>query len=119
MFSQVDTKLTAFIFHKGSPLKRVFDRGLDVLRENGVPRYLEQRWFGREVGKGGGSGSSETMVLSSGQVVLVFAVVGAAIAASAVVFVGEKVYDAAVKRKRKPSETGDGNRPSDSSLDLN
>ena len=79
IFARQKPIFNAIIVNKNSPLKPMFDLGTRFLRENGVIEQMLKDWTGGEIQEVDGV---EKMVLSPGQVILVYMVMGGAMCTS-------------------------------------
>jgi hypothetical protein len=89
-FNQFDT----LVFSRNSPVKSMFKLASSRIMESGAFHYLLQRWEGRGIPT---VTEVELMVLSGGQMILVFIVMALAFFMTFITFCGEAIY---VKIKR-------------------
>ena len=87
---------------KNSPLIPMFRRIQTDIIESGLMDYLALKWQGKGIPGSGGSGS-DLMILSVGQVVLIFIVMSCLFGVTAIVFILEvisKAIKVRLKRRR-------------------
>ena len=82
------------IFPLNSPLQPLFERVLAQVRERGVEFQLQRMWEGADIGHNHGA---ELMVLSGGQVILVFAVMGGSLVICSIMFCSEMAVNRLVQ----------------------
>lgn len=94
IFARGRPEFYTLIIPVNSPLKPILQRACSLLQEAGTMDYLLKAWEGKEIPQ---IGAVEVMVLTAGQVILIFFVVMAFFSCSMIVFCGEiirkKVYD--------------------------
>ena len=86
VFGREKSVFNAIIFTKNSPVAPVFRAGLRRLRERGVLQQLEQDWMGLAIESRTEFGK---LVLSPGQVVLVYVIMGVAVIGAIVALILE------------------------------
>ena len=95
IFGATKMKFTNLIFTKNSPLKPIFQKALAKTFERGQHERLVLEWEGRNVPSRQGS---ETMILSAGQVFLIFGILSLAMLASLICLVLELLHHRLSKR---------------------
>jgi hypothetical protein len=80
-------KYLAFPFN--SPLKVIFERTMTQARERGIQQNVQAQWFGGAINK---NLEVETMVLTLGQVIMIYALMLSVFVFCIVVFCGELIY---------------------------
>ena len=88
VFAKSKPKYDAIIFATNSPVKAVFDLGLRKLRESGTVSQLQVKWEGQKIIS---QSDVDKMILSPGQVILIYFIMGGAFALALVVFVMELI----------------------------
>ena len=86
VFGKERPKFDSLIFNHNSPLKPMFVRGTQHLIQTGVMNYLRDTYEGTFIPD---VSDAETMVLKSGQVILIFAIFFVAFFVSFSIFIFE------------------------------
>ena len=73
-FGHTKWRFNALIFHLNSPLVPMFNQGARYFREKGIEHQLHQKWIGFG-GQSEDPSTSETMILSPGQVFFAFCII--------------------------------------------
>ena len=92
MIDQKQPNADNIIFTKNSPLSPIFKVGSMKLWETGQMKNLEVKWFGKELQKKTPN-PLHTVVLSLGQAMLIFTMLGAAFAISLMILWIERTWD--------------------------
>ena len=79
-----------------SPLKLIFSKGILQLSESGAMGYFATKWKGRSIESTGGS---DFVVLSGGQVILIFIIFLSFFASVFLIYLFELLYKAYQKHK--------------------
>ena len=91
------------IFPLNSPLVPIFRSGAEKIRERGVQDILTEKWAGKDINQ---DLTASTMVLGSGHMILIFAIMLAFYVACLLVFMIEVTQSAVVERLSKHLENG-------------
>ena len=97
VFGRGRTSYYAFIVPLNSPLKLIFKNALLQLSESGGLDYISTVWEGKEIGSSSGGGS-ELVVLSIGQVLLVFILFSFILVCTFLVLSCELLYKYIIKK---------------------
>ena len=81
------------LFYKNSPVLPMFNQGGQYLREKGIIDQLHLKWIGAS-NENEGSEFMQIMVLTGGQTVMLFALLGGILGASLVTLCGELIFRA-------------------------
>ncbi len=104
-FGATESSYNCLIFTKNSPLVPIFKRASANFFERGQYERLALLWYGQNIPKKQ-SHILDTLVLSYGQVFLIFAILMASLGASGLTLIGEKVvHQIQNQRKDKLSKT--------------
>ena len=98
VFGRGRTSYYAFIVPLNSPLKLIFKHALLQLSESGGLDYISTVWEGKEIGSSSGGGGSELVVLSIGQVLLVFILFSFILVSTFLVLSCELMYKHIIKK---------------------
>ena len=89
MFAHGRWDFYTLMLHKNSPLSPMFKHGAKVLREKGIEQQLYLKWIG--VSEQDNSATLNAVVLTPGQVILIFSLMMVVYGVSLVLFCGELV----------------------------
>lgn len=99
IFARGRPEFYTLIVPVNSPMKPILQRACSLLQEAGTMDYLLKAWEGKEIPQ---IGAVEVMVLTAGQVILIFFVVMAFFSCSMVVFCGELIRKKVQEMKEDP-----------------
>jgi hypothetical protein len=88
LFGKEKPTLYSNILPKGSPLTPFFQQAMAKLVENGMREHTTTKWEGQDINT---ESATETMVLTTGQLVLVFIIMSAAFGFVAIIFCFELI----------------------------